>query len=350
MTQPIESGQGGVWQVRQTTLGTIQPAADSGMKRLRKVGTNAFKAAKILGSEAYVDGQAFASPEQFIDSIGGEVGSVTCQGTIATSGFQFAQVIGVDVVTGTTPDFTHTMASGNANGPYQTFYQQAGQSVGPINMSFWDALIGKLVYNCGQDQKPAHFEITPVALKAGNWFTSAPTTTDANTGTGVDQGTATWNWNEGVGAQTIDGVAFNEINGDTLEIDRKIGVYRGDSAAPACHTRPIGAMMRTMSAIVTDNTIPKLKTALYGTASPTDGMAASVAPSFVALKSVLTRSGTRSLSIDTPRVSVKPDDWELGPRDDAGTMPVTFTGDCLKNGSTAALTVIAKTADAGSYV
>jgi hypothetical protein len=349
MTQPIESGQGGVWQTRQTTLGTIEPSTAATMKRLRLT-DGGFKIAKTNGSEPYVDGQSFASPEQFVDAVGGEVGSITVQGTIATTGFEFAQVLGADVVTGTTPDFVHTMVSGNTNGPYQTFYQQAGQSVGPINLSFWDALIGKLTYNCGQEQKPAHFQIDPVALKAGNWFSTAPTKTDDTTGTGTDQGTSTWNWNEGKGGQTIDGVPFEEINGDTLEVDRKIGVYRGDSAFPACHTRPQGSIMRTMSAIVTDNTIPKMKTALFGTASPADGAAVSLTPSYVALKSVLTRSATRSLSIDTPKVAVKLDDWETAPRTDQGTIPVTFTGDCLKSGSTPALTVIAKTADAAAYV
>jgi hypothetical protein len=350
MTQPIEAGVGHEWQSKQTTLGTIEPSAAATMKHLRKVGDNSLKAAKVTGSEAWIDGNAFASPAQFIDSVGGDVGGFTYQGQIATTGFQFAQVIGVDVVTGTTPDFTHTIASGNANGPYQTFYQQAGQSVGPINMSFWDALISKLTYNCGQDQKPVHLAVAVAALKAGNWFTTAPAITDATTGAASDQGADTWNWNEGVGAQTIDAVAFNEIDGDTLEIDRKIGVHRGDSAAPACFIRPIGTITRTMSAIVTDNTIPKMKTALFGTASPTDGQAVSLAPSYVALKSVLTRSAVRTLSIDTPRVSINPSDWEMGPRTGDGKTPVTFTGDCLKNGATAALTVIAKTGDSAAYV
>lgn len=351
MTQPIESGQGGIWQARQTTLGTIQPSTDAGMKRVRKVGEGGFKTAKILGSEPYVDGQAFASPEQFIDSIGGAVGGFTHQATLSTAGFQFAQVIGVDVVTGSGVDFTHTMALGNAQGPYETFYQQAGQSVGPFNMSFWDALINKLTYNCGQDQKPAHMELDVMALKAGNWFTTAPTATDATTGAASDQGTATLNWNEGVGAQTIDGVAFNEIDGDTLEIDRGLDVHRGDSAAPACFIRPQAAPpVRSMTAIVTDNTIPKMKTHIFGTATPTDGQAPSTAVGYAALKSVLTRSVTRSLSIDTPRVAIKTDDWVVGPRTDNGKMPVTFTGECLRNGSTAAVTIIAKTGDAAAYV
>lgn len=351
MTQPIEAGQGGVWQVKQTTLGTIQPSTDAGMKRLRKVGEDGFKGARIFGSEPYVDGQAFASSEQFIDSIGGDIGSVTTQATIALGGFEFAQVIGVDVVTGSGSDYTHTMPLGNANGPYQTIYQQAGQSVGPWNMSFSDALTNKLTYNCGQDQKPAHMEIAVMALKAGNWFTTAPTVTDATTGTGTDQGASTWNWNEGKGGQTIDGTPFEEIDGDTLEIDRALDVHRGDSAAPACFLRPQAPPpVRTMSAIVTDNTIPKMKLAVFNTTTPTDGQAMATVVTYSALKSVLTRSATRSLSIDTPRVAIKTDDWVVSPRTGTGKIPVTFTGECLRSGTTPAVTVIAKTGDPGAYV
>lgn len=339
---PIESGVGHVWQTKQTTLGTREISTATTMKHLRKAGDDGLRAAKTLGSEPWVDGQAFDSPSQYIDTIGGDVGSITFQAQIATAGFAFAQIIGVDVVTGTTPDYTHTITSGNANGPYQTLYQQTGSSVGPINMSFWDALVNTLSFNCGQDQKTAHITEGIMALQAAEWFTTAPTA--------ADDGTDPFNWNEVTGAVTIDGTAFAEADGDTVEINRNLDVHRGDSAAPATYIRGKGEINRTISAIVTDNTIPKIKTVLYGTSSPTDGADVSTSPSYVALKTVYTRSAVRSLSIDTPKVSVNPGDFEVFPRAEGGKIPVAFGGQALKSGATPAITVIAKTGDATTYV
>ena len=45
-----------------------------------------------------------------------------------------------------------------------------------------------------------------------------------------------------------------------------------------------------------------------------------------------------------------PDDFEIFPKAEGGKIPVTFGGEALKDGSTAQLTVIAKTADSAAYV
>src|SRR5262245_57586768 len=116
----IESVTGDVWQCKQSTLGTIQAPTDTAMKHLRKVGDGSLKAAKVYGSEEYVDGKSWGSPGMFVDQVGGDVGDLECQGQITNSGFAFAQIAGVDVVTGTTPDYTHTIALGTVQGALQT--------------------------------------------------------------------------------------------------------------------------------------------------------------------------------------------------------------------------------------
>jgi hypothetical protein len=338
----IESGTGDVWQVKQAALGTIQPPADAGMKHLRKVGDGALRAAKTYGSEEWVDGKAWGSPGMYVDSIGGDVGDVVSQGQIETVGFQVAQVIGVDTVTGTASDYTHTIASGTANGAYQTFRQKVGVSVGPWRNSFFDAKINKLTLNCGQDQKVMHVTQNVWALKAANWFTTDPTATDS--------GTDPFNWNEATGAVTIGGVAFPEIDGETLELDRKLDVHRGDSAAPVCFIPGKGQIDRSFSALVTDNTIPVIQNALYGTTTMTDGLTVGTAVNTLALESTYTRTAVRSLKITTPKVVVNPEDFAIGPRAEGGKIPVAFGGRCLDNGGTPMITVVAKTGDASAYV
>lgn len=338
----IESGVGDVWQVKQAALGTIEPTATAGTKHLRKVGDAALTAAKTYGSEEWVDGKQFGSPGMFVDTIGGDVGSITCQAQIETAGFCFAQIIGVDTVTGTNPDFTHTISTGSANGPYQTIRQKAGVAVGPWRNAFFDAKVNTLAFNCGQDDKVAKIEQGIWALKAAVWQTADPAA--------VDSGTDPFNWNEAAGAHTIDATVLPEIDGETLEIDRKLEVHRGDQAAPACFVPGKGEINTSFSAIVTDGTLPKMQTILYGTTTPTAGQEVSNAVNYVALESTYTRSAVRSLKLTRPRVAVSPEDFEVSPRAEGGGIPVTFGGRCLDNGATPMLTVVAKTGDTATYV
>lgn len=343
MTTAIESGVGDVWQVKQDALGTIEPVATAA-QHLRKDGEGALKAAKTYGSKEWADGKQFGSPSMFVDTIGGDVGSVVHHAQIANTGFCFAQIIGVDVVTGTDPNYTHTIASGTANGPYQTFRQKVGVAVGPWRTAYWDALINKMAWNCSQDDKTATIEQNVHALHAGDWQTGDPEE--------VDDGTDPFNWNEAGGAATtkVDSTALPEVDGETLEIDRKLDVHRGEGPAPICFLPGKGEMNRSFTALATDTTIPLIKTALYGTASPTDGQAVSNTVNYVALETLYTRDVNRSLKITTPKVAVDPADFEIAPRAEGGKIPITFGGRCFDSGATPMLTVVAKTGDADSYV
>jgi hypothetical protein len=342
----IEAGVGDVVQTKQAALGTIEPVATTAnSKHLRKVGDEALKAAVTHGSEEWVDGKQFGSPSMFVDTVGGDVGKVTAQAQPGIAGFCFAQIIGVDVVTGTTPNFTHTIATGTANGPLQTFRQKTGVSVGPWRNAFWDAKINTLAFNASKDDEVAKIEQGVMALKAGTWTTADPAAADS----GVDP----YKWSEGVGAHTIDGVVLSEIEGETLEIDRKLDVHRGDSQAPVAYVPGKGEIITSLSAIVTDNTILRMKQVLYGTTTPTDAQEISATINYVAMESLYTRDANNSLKITRPKVEVDPSDFEVSPRAEGGKIPVTFGGRCLNSGATPMLTVVDKVSDAAasaSYV
>lgn len=337
----IESGTGDVWQVKQTVQGTVQAPTDANTKHLKKVGDDALKAAVAHGSEESVDGLTFGSPGVFVDTIGGDCGTITAQAQIETTGFAFAQMLAVDVVTGTTPDYTHTIVSNNNAQPYNTFRQKVGNAVGPWRNSFFDSKIGKLTFNCGQDQKVAHIAQNVFSLAAGNWFTADPSA--------ADSGTDPFNWNEVAGSLKIGSTVFNELDGDTLEIDRKLAVHRGDSAVATCFLPGKGEINRSFSGLVSDNLIPEIQNALYGTGTMTDGLAVAKTVQYRLLESTYTRTSVRSLKITTPKVQMKPDDFEIGPRAEGGKIPITFGGMCFLSGGTH-ITVVAKTGDATAYV
>ncbi len=340
-TNAIESGTGNVWRTKQTALGTLEISSAATMKQLRKTGDDALKAAKSYGSEEYVDGQSWGSPGMYVDTVGGDVGSITYQAQIETSGAAFAAIIGVDVVTGTGPDYTHTITTSSANGSNQSYYQKVGSAVGPWRNTFWDARINKLTFTAGQDQKVAHIMENVFAMKAASWYTTDPVATDS--------GTDPYNWNEVTGSILINSIAQPEVESETFELDRKIDVHRGDSAAPICFVPGKGEIMRSMSALVTDNNLPILKQILYGTTTPTAGTAVSTTVVSIPMISVYTRTAVRSLSISTPLVACDPNDFEIGPRAEGGKIPITFGGRCLGTGGGTICTIIAKSGDATTY-
>jgi hypothetical protein len=340
-TNAIESQVGDVWKSKQAALGTIEPPASTTMKHLRKATEDSFKAAKTYGSEEWVDGASWGSPGMFVDTVGGDIGSITYQAQIETAGAAFASIIGVDVVTGTNPDFTHTITTSTAQGLNLTYYQKVGVNVGPWRNSFWDARCNKLTFTAGQQQKVAHIMENVFAMKAANWFTTDPTA--------ADSGTDPFNWNEVTGSISINSVVLPEVESETFELDRKIEVHRGDSAAPICFVPGKGEITRSMSALVTDTDIPIIKTILYGTTTPTDGQAVSTAVQSVPMTSKYTRSAVRSLQIDTNKVAVDPADFEIGPRPEGGKVPIAFGGRCLLQSGTIC-TVIAKTGDSAVYI
>src|SRR5262249_33391586 len=149
----IESVSGDVWQAKQTTLGTITAPDAAGTQHPRVLGDGMLKAAKAYGSEEGVDGKTWGDPGEYVGTSGGDDGERITQGQVTGAGFLFAQIVGSDTVTGTAPDYTHTIITGTAHGPLQTIRAKVGASVGPWRNSFFDAKTNRLTFNCGQDQK-----------------------------------------------------------------------------------------------------------------------------------------------------------------------------------------------------
>ena len=101
-----------------------------------------------------------------------------------------------------------------------------------------------------------------MALVAGEW---------RDVPTAADSGSDPFNWNEVTTEVKINGTAFPEADGDSVEVDCKLDVHRGDSAAPACFIYGKGTINRTISAVVTADTLPEIKTIIYGSATPSAG-------------------------------------------------------------------------------
>jgi len=334
MAQGIESGVGGVWQTQQTTSGSRERADATTMKRFRKTGDEGLSVAKTTAAEEYVDGEAWGTPTMFVDTIGGDVGSLGFQGQIACCAFLFAQACAADVVTGSGDPYTHTIVTGRSVPADQTIYQKVGNAIGPMRQVFYDAKIGRLTYNAGQDQKVVRMTEGIQALRCAEWFTSDPTATD--------NGEDPLRWDQAV--TRINGTALPEIRGDTIELDANLGVYRGQTGNPVCFEYGKGAVTSTVESTTTDGTLPEIRRAIYGTNAPADGAPVSSDVVYCSLETTYTVSVRRTLTLTRPRVEIRADDWAFGPRAEGGLIPVAFGGRCLKaDSSTPILRVVALT-------
>lgn len=337
----IESGVGGVWQTRQSVAGTIERSDATTMKRLRKADDDGgLSPRKTYGSEEFVDGLTWGSPGSFTQEVGGLVGTLKVQGQIEIVAYEAAQFFGSDVVTGASDPFTHTISSGTAVPALNTFYQRTGVNT-IVRQSFYDAKVSKLQLDAGQDEnsRVLHTTIDVMALRAGAWFTTDPVAADS----AVDP----LLWTEAV--TRYNGTAFPELTGDKIEADAKLGVHRGQNSAPVCFTYSKGELMRTADGIVTDSLLAEIKNVLYNTTTPTNGLAIADTVIQVPIVATYTRSARRTLTITTPLVEIRPDDWAFGPRAQGGPIPVAFGGRC-KAGGSPAITIVALTGDSAAYV
>lgn len=342
MSTAIESGLGAINYGKQSAKGTKATAATTtiGYNRPKWVsGTLAPK--KIVASEEYLDGNRFASPTPFTDRVGGDVGELTIQVQPENGGLFLAQILGSDVVTGATDPYTHTIASSGTSGAWGTWWQKVGSSVGPVRELYWDSKISRYALDVGRDQKVMHGTLGIMSLVSGEIFTTDPGKTEDTSDP--------FYWTEVTGAVTFDGTVVSESHGETLEIDTGMEAHYGDDVAPNQLIEKKGTITRTLQTIVTDATLLKYRKAVYNTTAPTAGTVPVKDVFSASLATVYTKSATRTLTLTTPNMIVRPDDMSVAPSPDGGALEMTFGGECRKSGATAALTAVALTADSTAY-
>lgn len=342
MSTVIESGIGSLNYGKQSAKGTPAVAATTTVGYNRpKWFDGQLGPKQTLGQEEYVDGQRWASASQYIDTVGGMVGTITIQSQPENAGLFAAQILGVDTVTGSSDPYTHTITSAGSSGPWGTWWQKVGAAVGPEREMYSDSKIGKLLMNCSDKQKVMHYAMDIFSVNPAQVFeTDAAKTEDA---------TDPYYFTETQGAVTFDGSVISEINEETLELDTQMKPFYGNSQIALQLIEGKGLIVSTLKSIVTDVTLAKYRKAIYGTAEPAVEAKPTKSVYFAAMKTVYEKSSTRKLTITRPRVAVKPDSFEIGAQREGGEIPIEFGGQCLKEGATPALTVIALTADATAY-
>jgi hypothetical protein len=343
MATVIESGIGTLNFGKQASKGTPALAATTttGWNR-PKWFEGELGAKSTLGSEEYVDGQRFGSPANYVDTIGGMVGTITIQAQAENAGLYFSQMLGTDTVTGAGDPFTHTIVSSTTSGGWGTWWQKVGSAVGPVREMYSDTKLAKLVMNCGEKQNVMHYAMDLASLNPAETFTvDAAKTEDA---------TDPYYYTETEGAITFDGSVFSEVNEEMLEIDAGLKPYYANAAIAVQLIEAKGTIVRTLKTIVTDETLKKYRKALYGEEAPAAGKKPVAKVFYAAVKTVYTKLATRKVTFETPKVAIKPEEMAIGAQREGGEIPISFGGDCLKEGATAALTVIALSAEPTTFV
>jgi hypothetical protein len=257
------------------------------------------------------------------------------------AGLFAAQILGSDTVTGAGDPYTHTITSAGTSGAWGTWWQKVGSTIGPEREIFWDSKIAKLTMDVGRDQKVMHYGLDIMSLVSGEVFTTDAAKTEDTTDPYL--------WTEVTGAVTFDGTVLTESHAEQLVIDTGMEAFYGDDIAPNQLVEKKGTISRVLSAIVTDTTLAKFRLALYNTATPTAGTTPVKNVYKAAATTVYTRSATRTLTVTTPNIAVDPAAMVVSADPAGGAQEITFGGQCLKSGATAALTMVALTADATGY-
>jgi len=343
MATAIESGIGTLNYVKQAAKGTVGSAASVavGSNRPRWF-EGSLKVAKRLDQEPYIDGQRFASPQMFTDAVGGEVGDLTVQIQPENGGLWWAQILGVDTVTGAADPYTHTITSAASSGAWGTFWQKVGSAVGPDRLRFVDCKVAQLTETAGVDQKVLHHELAVRSLAPGQVYAADAAKTEDTSDSYL--------FTELTGSIVFDGTVVQEIETETITVNTEMEPFYGDSIFPLQLIEKKGTIVRTVDSIVTDDTLGKYRKAIWNAAAPATDAVPVKDVFYAALTSKFTRSATRTLERTCPKVTVRPDDFEIAAQREAGKIPISFGGECLKSGASPALTVVALTGDATAYV
>lgn len=338
----IESGIGLLNYGRQAVKGTPATAATITVGYNRPKWFDGQLGAKsTLASEEYVDGQRFASPANYTDTIGGEVGTLTIQVQAENAGLYAAQILGVDTVTGASDPFTHTITSAGSSGSWGTWWQKVGVAVGPHREMYSDSKFAKLMMVCGDKQNVMHYALDVQSVNPAQVFeTDAAKTEDA---------TDPYYYSEAEGAINFDGTVLTDVNEETLEVDTGLKPYYANGPIATQLIEGKGTIITALKSIVTDETRLKYNKALYGETAPAAGKKPIKSVFFAAVKTKYEKSATRTLTITRPRVAVDPKEMAIGPQREGGPIDISFGGQCLKEGATAALTIVALSADATTY-
>lgn len=342
MATVIESGIGTINYGRQSAKGTAATAATTtvGYDQPKWAGGH-LSPNKKLGNAEFIDGSRFGSPSTYTDAVGGEVGSLSLQLQPENAGLYAAAILGVDTVTGASDPYTHTITSAGTSGHWATWWQKVGSSVGPERQRFSDSKIAKLALSSTFADKVLKADLDIQSLSAAQTF---------GTDAAKSQNTSDpYFHTEATGTFSIDSTVINEVTESMLEIDTQMKPFYGDSIAPLQLIEGKGLITKSVKSIVTDDTLGKFRKAVYNAASPSSGTDPNSAVFYAAISQTYTRSATRTLSISAPRVAIDPATMNVAPKPEGGEIELTLGGTCLKNGATAALSIVALSGDATTY-
>jgi hypothetical protein len=342
MATVIESGIGTINYGRQSAKGTIATAATTtvGYDQPKWSGGH-LSPNKKLGNAEFIDGSRFGSPSTYTDSVGGEVGSLSLQLQPENAGLYCAAILGVDTVTGASDPYTHTITSAGTSGHWATWWQKVGSAVGPERQYFMDSKIAKLALSSTFADKVLTADLDIQSLTAA--------TTYATDAAKTQNSSDPYFHTEATGSFSVDSLVINEVTEAMLEVDTMMTPFYGDSIAPLQLIEGKGMITNSVKSIVTDDTLGKFRKAVYNAAAPTSGTAVNKAVFYAAMTQTYTRSATKTLTVTCPRVAIDPATMNVAPKPEGGEIELTLGGTALKDGSTAALTIVALSADATTY-
>jgi hypothetical protein len=330
----IEANVGGCWVARQTDKDT--PAVTA-IKRLRQTG-GGMNPARTDGSENPIDGNRFANPTDFVETIIGQ-GNPTAQMGPGDGAYLCYLMAGQESVGAAVAGvYPHTIAfTQAAQSFWVTFWKRVG--VSPVlRQQFNASRITSLRIEGSSANKVVKITPTFTSLDAGKTFDTDPVKA-------VDTDKP-FLYTEAEGTFNINGTIIRGHSSFAAVIGDALAPWYGDSVRPHDLTTGQGAVaVENITLLVDTAGFALYNTIIYGTATPSAGTAPVSTIGTGSYTFTLTRGAgatLRSFQVTLPDVHWTPD-MAIEGNPDGGAVEITLGAEAR---GTTPLTVVANNTDA----
>lgn len=335
------------WAGLQATAGTPLAHGSSALFKLPAV-TSELIPYKETGEQDYMDGLVFANAQTFTKQVGGAIGGFSCLAYPDVLGRLAAIFFAEDTVTGSGDPYTHTITSGGDTETWMTIFQRLGSSGGQnLLQRFGDCKMQSFKFEAGDGQDGGALITVGdiMGINAGDYKSTAPSATVASDTKAIE-------WANVEGTIEVNGTAIATVTGESLEVSREYELGKGDSPYIKALVGKKGLISRSLTAFLSEETLPVLKNALYGTTTPSDNDEITTNVVEISVETIYTADTNRSVTITTPKVLVAVQDMVSDLKGDVegGLIPLTIGGRCVPTNSADALTIAVTSSVSSAFI
>jgi len=334
------------WLGKQASAGTLLAYNSSAIFAL-PAATMEMIPYKETANQDFMDGSVIANAQTYVKQVGGVVGGFSCLAQPDVVGRLLAIMFNDDTVSGTNPNYEHLITSDGDFDTWATLFQRLGDGTHSMLQAFGDIKMQnvQLTFGGGQDGGAMIQVSDALSINAGEYKATEPTAAVSSTDKAVE-------WANVEGTIDINGSTITTVNGESLLLNREYDIKTGDSPYIKSLIGKKGVITRSFDTYLSEETLPILKNALYGTTTPSAGDEITANVVEISAETTYTTEANRFITISTPKILVNVQDMvgELKGDVDGGSIDMTIGGICVTDGTDPAVSVTVGSAVSVAFI